>query len=79
MEMLNPLRYFTHNEYQSLWSALFATILHGFWAKTFAVLFLFLAFWFGVRRQRFQLGLLYFMLSVMMTYGATVLGCLKMH
>jgi hypothetical protein len=73
LEFLNPLKYFSHEGYQSFWRTLFATVLQGFWARLFAASFLFLAFWFGVRRQRFQIGFAYFVISVAMTYGATVL------
>ncbi len=79
LELMNPLKYFSHDEYQSFWKMLFATILQGFWGKALAVSFLFLAFWFGVRRQRFQLGLVYFVLSVAITYGATILRCLSLQ
>ena len=72
LEFLNPLRYLSHEGYQSFWRTLFATILQGFWARFFAASFLFLAFWFGVRKQRFQLGIAYFVISVVITYGATV-------
>jgi len=57
MEFMNPLRYFPHEGYQFFWRTLFATILQGFWARFFATSFLFLAFWFGVRKQRLQLGI----------------------
>lgn len=73
LEFMNPLRYFSHEEYQTFWRALFATVLQGFWARLFAASFLFLAFWFGVRKQRFQLGLACFVVAIAITYGAAVL------
>lgn len=79
LELMNPLRYFSRDDYQLFWKTLFATVLQGFWARLFAASFLFLGFWFGVRRQRFQLGLAYFALSVAMTYGATILRFLGLR
>ncbi len=72
IDALNPLRHFTEKEYISFWQTLFTTILEGFWARVFAGAFLFLTFWFGVRRQRFQIGLIFFALALLITYGSAI-------
>ncbi len=72
IDALNPLRHFTEGEYISFWQALFATILEGFWARICAGSCLFLTFWFGVRRQRFQIGLIFFALTLLIAYGSVL-------
>ena len=73
LEYLDPLNHFTPDEYVSFWSALFHTTLQGFWARVFAAVFLTLSFWYGVRRQQFFIGLWFFVLALITTYGAWVL------
>ncbi|MEM2991357.1 MAG: hypothetical protein QXQ02_09280 [Halobacteria archaeon] len=68
VDRLNPLNYVKPSEYTSIWTMLFRTILEGFWARLFAIVFLFLAFWFGVYRQRFIPGITFFVLSILVTY-----------
>ncbi len=73
LEFLNPLRILFPRGIPVL---LADTLRHrppGILGEALRRLFLFLAFWFGVRRQRFQIGFAYFVISVAMTYGATVL------
>ncbi|RMD59385.1 MAG: hypothetical protein D6828_01560 [Nitrospirae bacterium] len=70
---INPLNFIQPDKYFSIWRYLFSTIFNGFWARVFAVVFLVLAFWFGVRRQSFQLGCIFFLLAVLVTYGGIVL------
>ncbi len=72
-EAINPLSHFSEGEYFYFWQMLFVTVLEGFWAKMLAGVFLLMAFWFGVRRQRFQRGLIFFGLSCLVTYGAAIL------
>lgn len=68
VDRLNPLNYVKPSEYTSIWTMLFRTVLEGFWARLFALVFLFLAFWFGVYRQRFIPGITFFVLSILVTY-----------
>lgn len=65
---LNPLNHLSSGDYVSIWQILFATFLQGFWSRVFAVAALSLAFWLGVYRQRFVLGVLLFSTSVIITY-----------
>jgi hypothetical protein len=73
IDIVNPYRYISQTEYMSIWMYLFETFLQGFWARVGAVVFLILAFWFGVRRQSFYLGFIFFILTVFMTYAGGLL------
>ena len=73
IDLLNPHNYISNIEYVHIWKYLFETFLQGFWARICAVVFLILAFWFGVRRQSFYLGFLFFVLSVFVTYAGGIL------
>jgi hypothetical protein len=70
---INPLKHFNEGQYISFWQMLFATLLQGFWAKFLATGSLILAFWFGVRRQRFVIGVIFFFCAISLAYGAVVL------
>jgi len=74
LDAFNPLSRWSQGEYLDLWQFLFATILSGFWARFFAVLFLALAFWFAVYRRRFALGVFLFGLTVTITYLGGLIG-----
>jgi len=73
LDYLDPLKHFTPDEYVSFWSLLFHTILQGFWARLLALAALVSSFWYGVRRQQFFVGLSFFIISLVITYGAWVL------
>ncbi len=68
LELLNPLKYFSQAEYISFWQHLFATLLSGFWARLIAALCLIFSFWFGVYRRRLGLSVLFFILTVLISY-----------
>lgn len=70
IERLNPLFYLNADDYSSLWQALFAGLLLGFWARLFAWCFLGLSIWFGIRRRNIQLGVIFFLIALAFTYGA---------
>ncbi|MCK9195404.1 MAG: hypothetical protein M0P16_00305 [Syntrophales bacterium] len=74
LEALNPLAHASQAEYSGFWAMMFNTILSGFWARLFAASFLILAFWFGVYRRLFSLGILFFAMSVVLTYLGGVIG-----
>jgi len=65
---LDPLRYFTHEEYVSFWSTLFSTLLSGFWARAISVCFLGLSFYFMARRQNIQIFIIFFFLALVTAY-----------
>jgi hypothetical protein len=72
-QRINPLRYITGPDYASLWRSMFATVLQGFWGRLLAGSFLFLSFWFGVRRRNFAMATLFFGLALLVTFGAPLL------
>ena len=74
MDWLNPLKYMSENEYQGFWQMVYYNLFHGFWARFFAVLFLLLAFWFGVRRQNIYMGLIFFIGTVFFVYLGGFIG-----
>ncbi|MDA8089526.1 MAG: hypothetical protein M0Z61_04820 [Nitrospiraceae bacterium] len=65
---LDPLRYFTQDQYTSFWGHLFRTILSGFWARLISVCFLGLAFWFMARKQNVQAFIVFFILALAVAY-----------
>ena len=67
-QYLNPLRYFSQQEYASFWDRLFETVLSGFWARLISVCFFGLAFWFMVRRQNIQAFVVFFLLALVTAY-----------
>ena len=65
---MDPLRYFTQQEYVSFWGRLFETILSGFWARLISVCFLALSFYFMARRQNVQIFIVFFLLAIATAY-----------
>lgn len=77
MDWLNPLNWMTPSEYYNLWTYVYYSLFHGFWARFFSVVFLLLAFWFGVRRQNIMFGLFFFGLTVLIVYLGGFLQLIK--
>ncbi len=73
MEKLDSLHRMGADKYVHLWQYLFANMLQGFWPRLFAVCFLGLSFWFGVRRRNLQLGFVFFVLTLFVTFAAQLL------
>ncbi len=73
LEYLNPQHYVTSERYVHMWQGLIATLLLGFWARFLAAACIFLAFYFMVRRQRYQAGVWFIVLASILIYGGTVL------
>lgn len=73
LNYINPLKYFTAEQYSSLWQNLFVTVLSGFWARMLVLLFLGLAIWFGIRREQIASGIVYFIMAVFIAYGGGIL------
>lgn len=67
---INPLSYMESDKYLNIWQYLFAHILSGFWGRLIAIIFLALSIYFGVRRRSLQLGAIFFVLALCVTYGA---------
>ncbi len=62
--------------YANMWHYLFSTLLQGFWGRLLALSFLVLSFWFGVRRRNFAAAAAFFVLALLVTYGAPLLKLL---
>jgi len=73
LNYINPLKYFTADQYSSFWQNLFVTTLSGFWARMLVMLFLGLAIWFGIRRERIASGLAFFVIAIFIAYGGGIL------
>ena len=68
LDFFNPLKHFSRGEYLSFWHYLFSSLLSGFWARLIASLSILFSFWFGVYRRRLGLGIIFFILSVFVSY-----------
>ena len=71
MDCINPLTYFTLEQYSSFWQSLFATVLLGFWAKVLVILFVCLALWVVIKRDRIMTGLIFFLIATFIAYGSS--------
>jgi len=76
LQRMNPVRYITGESYADHWRHAFATVLQGFWGRLLACSFLFLSFWFGVRRRNFAMAALFFALALLVTFASPLLGLL---
>lgn len=74
IEKLNPLHYMKPEDYTAFWQNLFATVLHGFWARFFFYALLFIAFYVGVRQRNPALAAVCIVLAAITAYGAGVAG-----
>ncbi len=72
LDQLNPLNHVTADNYLTMWQGLFSTILEGFWGHLLALSFFALSFWFGVRRRNFASATVFFVLAILVTYGAPI-------
>lgn len=72
MDTFNPLTRVGTAEYATFWQTLFATIFLGLWSRVIAVTFLFLSFWYGIRRRNFIVGFWTFLLAGFIAYGAAL-------
>jgi len=77
LKHLNPLIYFTHEEYISFWNTLFMTVLTGFFAKTGSIIFFLLGFWYMVRKQNIPLFVIFFFLAVTFAYSGGIIKLFK--
>jgi len=73
LDYIDPLHYISPADYADFWICLFSTILQGFWGRSLALILIVIAFYLGVRRQRFQLGICFIFLAALVIYGATLM------
>lgn len=76
LDYLNPLKYFTHEEYSSIWRLLFETIFNGFWAKFLSVTFLIISVWLITRRRNAIGSGLCLLISFLFAYFSSIMKIL---
>jgi hypothetical protein len=77
IEWLNPLRHVDADTYAAFWCHLYDTFLHGFWARFFFFVFLFLAFWTGVRNRNPTLAAVCLLLAAIIAYSGGLIDWVK--
>lgn len=68
MRILDPTTHMAAGVYVTCWQHLFATVLQGFWARFFGVMFLCLAAYFGIRRRNFGMFAVFFICALSITF-----------
>lgn len=77
IEWLNPLHYFTPEQYTNFMHETFTMFFHGFWARLFFFAFIFLAFWTGVRSRNPTLAAVCLFLSAIIAYSGGLVDWLS--
>lgn len=72
LEWFDPAQYMEPAAYLAWWRAVIGTLTTGVPARLFAGVLLFYSFWYGVYKQRFAVGLLFFLATLALAYGAGV-------
>lgn len=67
-DYLDPLRYMDEDAYRAMWMNIFHMMFQGSLARVGACLCLFYAFWYGTYKQKFGLGVLFFIFTMMFAY-----------
>jgi len=73
LDYINPEHYVTTEQYRSIWQQVIELMLMGIWARFLAGAFILLAFYFMVRRQRYQMGVVCVIMAALVIYGGTLL------
>jgi hypothetical protein len=77
-DYLDPLRYMDEDAYRTMWMNIFHMMFQGSLARVGACLSLFYAFWYGTYKQKFGLGVLFFIFTMMFAYLGSVARFLGM-
>ena len=77
IEWLNPLHYWTQEHYAAFMHKTFTMFFHGFWARLFFFIFIFLAFWTGVRSRNPTLAAVCLFLSAVIAYSGGLVDWLS--
>lgn len=72
IDLLNPATYMDPAVYLTWWRLLLGTLLTGWVARGLASVCLFYSFWYGVYKQKFIIGLVFFLLTMGVAYGASL-------
>jgi len=70
---IDPISHVDGGAYVAWWQYMFAHLLQGFWARFIAVGFLFLSFYFGLRRRNMQAFAIFFVCALIITFIAPLL------
>lgn len=74
MDWLDPLKYITPSQYDSLWNYILRVLLDGFWMRLFAVATFGTSLWVLIMRRNIAAASIFFVISVFITY---IMGILK--
>ncbi|RMH36731.1 MAG: hypothetical protein D6690_05200 [Nitrospirae bacterium] len=72
LRWFDPLTYMSAEEYAALWRWIFENLFLGDLARVSAVACLCLALWYGAIKQRWGLGLIFYLLTHVFAYGNIV-------
>lgn len=68
MDFLDPFQWITPEQYGSFWFKLLTTTLKGFWVRFFAFISLFFGIWLIIAKRNVQVGWIFVIISVILTY-----------
>ncbi|MDQ5987097.1 MAG: hypothetical protein CSYNP_02834 [Syntrophus sp. SKADARSKE-3] len=74
---MDPTKYMTMDNYASLWNIIYQSLLQGFWGRLIAIILMFLAFWYAVRRENMSVAVVLILLAAATMYGATVVDLMS--
>jgi len=77
IEYLNPLHYWTQEQYSNFLHGWFSMFFHGFWARLFFFAFVFLAFWTGVRSRNPTLAAICLFIAAIIAYSGGLVDWLS--
>ena len=71
-DYLDPLTYMDEETYRAMWVSVFTTMFQGTLARVGAGICLFYSFWYGTYKQKFGIGVLFFVLTTAFAYFGSV-------
>ncbi|MEW6542495.1 MAG: hypothetical protein AB1411_02665 [Nitrospirota bacterium] len=72
IEWFNPAYYGDPEAYLAWWQSVLDTLFTGMTARLLASVMLFYSFWYGVYKQRFAVGMVFFLAAYALAYGASL-------
>ena len=71
---INPVTAVGEERYAEIWQTLFATLLHGFWARGIFLALIAISIFYSVRRRNPRVAIISLVLAVVVAYGAAIVG-----
>ena len=71
-DYLDPLTYMDEESYRTMWLMMFNALFHGTMARIGACVCLFYSFWYGTYKQKFGLGVMFFVFTTFFAYLGSV-------